>query len=93
MSTTADQQPLTFSELVGSNSRSRLLEYLATADGASRQFEIAEELDLSQASVSRAAQSLIDAGVLSRGEHSELILDDDVKIAINTVQTLMGTDE
>lgn len=86
MSTSRKQPARTFSGLVGSNSRSELLEYLATTDGATRQFEIADALDLSQASVSRAATILIETGVVERDETGGLRLaDDDVRDGITTI--------
>lgn len=86
MSTSRNQPARTFSGLVGSNSRSELLEYLATTDGPTRQFEIAEALDLSQASVSRSAAILIESGIITRDETGGLRLaDDDIQESIITI--------
>lgn len=93
MSTSANQSTAGFSEVVGSNSRSRLLEYLATTDGSARQFEIASALDISQASVSRAASDLIEDGVISRGSDGGLLIRAGVKRGIILVQESMANQD
>lgn len=52
------------SMVVGDTTRTQLLEYLCQCDSPQRQVSIADELDISEASVSRAKQTLIEAGVI-----------------------------
>ena len=86
MSTSGNQPALSFSGLVGSSSRSRLLEYLAASDEPARQFEIADELGISQASVSRAAKGLLETGVITRRQSGGLVLDTNVGHGIEVIQ-------
>lgn len=90
MSTSETQPALSFSELVGSSSRTRLLEYLAASDEPVRQFEIADELGVSQASVSRAATELLETGVVTRGDGGGLVLDDDVARSITKLHRALS---
>lgn len=87
----AHGQP-SFSEVVGENTRSRMLEFLTDADQPKRQYELAEALDISQASVSRATQQLLDMGVVSQSGKGELTINENVESGINTFEKALTTD-
>jgi len=86
MSSSSQQSGWSFSELTGSSSRTRLLEYLAENSGPARQFQIAEDLELSQASVSRAASDLIETGAVYRSDDGGLNVDANVGRGIRVIQ-------
>ena len=78
----------TFADAVGNNVvQSQVLELLAEVDEPLRRHEIADELGVSQASISRAATKLIGTGLVEEvGEKHALALDDNAASGINQIK-------
>ena len=55
-----------FSEVIGDNVRSHMLELLSSTEDRLKQYEIADELGVSQASVSRATKELREANLIEK---------------------------
>lgn len=60
----SDQSVGVLSAVVGDNSRARVLDYLSQRDGSVLQMTIADDLDVSEAAVSRAKKDLVESGVV-----------------------------
>lgn len=65
------------SEALGGRSRVQIIHQLATAQEPVRQYRLAHQLGLSEASISRSKQSLVDAGLVIESD-AGLTLPDDV---------------
>lgn len=77
-----------FADAVGNNVvQSRLLELLTDREDTLRRHEIAEELDVSQASVSRAASRLLGAGLIEEvSDEHELQIKPEAASGITQIQ-------
>ncbi len=71
-----------FADVVGVNVRSRMLQYLAECSDGKKQFQIADDLGVSQASVSRSTQELIDAGVIQKDDKDLISIHPDAETGV-----------
>lgn len=71
-----------FADVVGVNVRSRMLQHLAESDSPKRQYQLAEELEVSQASISRATAELLEAGVIEQSDRGYISIDPDVEVGV-----------
>lgn len=71
-----------FADVVGVNVRSRMLQHLADSESPKKQHEIAEELGVSQASVSRATHELLDSGVIQQDSEGRISAQPDTEAGV-----------
>lgn len=83
-------RPQSFADVVGDNVQSRMLEFLTGQDESLRQHEIADRLDVSQASISRATNVLEEAGVITIDDDMQISLDTDAESGIDQINTAIG---
>lgn len=74
-----------FANVVGDTTRTRVLKHLSECDSPQRQVDIAADLGISEASVSRAKQTLIDVGVVEVADGG-LQTTDGVERALNSFE-------
>ena len=74
-----------FGTILGNNVRSRMVQLLKDSDDALRRHEIADELDVSQAMVSRTAGELLEAGVITSSDDRELQLTKPVYAGVSRI--------
>ena len=78
----ATQQSQSPADVIADNVRVRTLELLSDTEPL-RRHEIADKLDVSEASVSRATQKLIGAGLLDESDEGNLVINPSAKQGIS----------
>jgi len=71
-----------FADVVGVNVRSRMLQHLAGSDIAKKQYQLADDLGVSQASISRSTQELLESGVIQKDEHDRISIHPDARAGV-----------
>lgn len=73
-------------DVIADNVRVRTLELLSDTEPL-RRTEIAERLDVSEASVSRATQKLIGAGLIDESDEGDLVINPNAQQGINCLDS------
>lgn len=79
---TAPTESVDFADVVGVNVRSRMLQHLAECDEPKKQYQIAETLGVSQASVSRCTHDLLEAGVIQKDDKDLISIHPDAETGV-----------